>query len=91
MDQAATGAVDKVLLECSVCLTLPQCNIYQCTKSDAHLLCKDCHSQLSKPPKCPVCREPFPRSPRRSHLAEQVTNDAMFSWSIQQVSISRES
>jgi len=72
MDQAATGAVDKVLLECSVCLTLPQCNIYQCTKSDAHLLCKDCHSQLSKPPKCPVCREPFPRSPRRSHLAEQM-------------------
>ena len=68
-----TGTVDKNLLECSVCLTLPDCNIFQCTKSDAHLICQKCHNQLRKPRLCPVCRDRFPPTPRRSHLAEQVT------------------
>ena len=60
------------LLQCSVCLSLPECNIYHCSKSDSHLTCQNCHSQLPKPPLCPTCREPFPVTPRRSHLAEQV-------------------
>ena len=28
------------LLQCSVCLSLPECNIYQCEGSDLHLICK---------------------------------------------------
>ena len=62
----------EALLQCSVCLSVPKCNIYQCNESDLHLICQDCHSKLPRPPKCPTCRNLFPTTPKRSRLAEQV-------------------
>ena len=60
------------LIQCSVCLTLPDCNIYHCNESDLHLTCRNCYDRLPSPPRCPTCRDPFPSVPSRSQLAEQV-------------------
>ena len=55
---------------CTVCLGLPICNIYQCL--EGHLICMDCHNKMPTPVNCPTCRTPFPLPPIRSRLAEQV-------------------
>ena len=80
--ESKTGEVKKVvdadliekmgkLFQCSVCLNLPLCHIYQCKKG--HLICKDCHSRLTKPISCPSCRVPMINTPIRSRAAENVS------------------
>ena len=58
------------IIQCTVCLSLPLCKIYQC--HDGHLVCVDCHKKLPNPISCPTCRIPMPRIPIRSRVAEQV-------------------
>ena len=45
----------KDFLECPICVTIPiRGPIYQC--ESGHIICKDCHSKLTK---CPQCRNPL--------------------------------
>ena len=45
----------KDFLECPICVTIPNRGpIYQC--ESGHIICKDCHSKLTK---CPQCRNPL--------------------------------
>ena len=57
--------------QCPVCLSLPVCNIYQCT--EGHLVCKDCHDKMPTPISCPTCKSQMPSVPMRCRTAEQVT------------------
>ena len=58
------------IIQCTVCLSLPFCKIYQCP--DGHLICMDCYSKMPKPISCPSCRTPMPATPIRNRAAEQV-------------------
>ena len=59
------------LFQCTVCLSLPICNIYQC--SEGHLICKDCHARISGiSVRCPTCKTIIPTPPSRCRAAEQV-------------------
>ena len=58
------------IYECPVCLSLPMCNIYQCT--EGHLICRDCHNKMERPVSCPTCKSQMPATPIRSRVAEQV-------------------
>ena len=69
------------ICECTVCLSLPLCDIYQC--SQGHLVCKDCHDKMvldkiPRPIHCPTCREKMPNPPFRNRIAEQVTTIILF-------------
>ena len=58
------------IYQCPVCLSLPQCKIYQCKQG--HLICSECHHKIKKPRKCPTCRIRMQVTPIRSLAAEQV-------------------
>ena len=58
------------IYECTVCLSLPMCNIYQCT--EGHLICRDCHNKMDRPVTCPTCKSHLPATPIRCRVAEQV-------------------
>ena len=62
----------EMIIQCTVCLSLPLCKIYQC--HDGHLVCVDCYRNLPKPVSCPTCRIPMPAIPIRNRVAEQVKN-----------------
>ena len=68
----AQGRKEKMekIIKCTVCLSLPLCNIYQCKRG--HLICMDCYSKMPKPISCPSCRTPMPATPIRNRAAEQV-------------------
>ena len=70
----------KKIYECSVCLNLPECAIYQC--SEGHLICRECYHKIPRPINgiirgpimCPSCRRELPVEPIRNRAAEQVRN-----------------
>ena len=70
MSQAMKDKMKKIY-QCTVCLSLPLCNIYQC--NEGHLICMDCHNKMETPLSCPTCRSQMPATPIRCRSAEQVS------------------
>ena len=65
---ARKGPVDKTRLECVICLSLPDGNVYSCCQH--HLLCQTC---LEKVERCPICKQNFKAElPKRIPWAERM-------------------
>ena len=63
------------IYQCPVCLSLPICNIYQC--SEGHLICMDCYAKMLAPVRCPTCKNMLPTPPNRCRTAEQVIHSTI--------------
>ena len=70
-----TAAGSEKVLECPVCLMLPEGEVHQC--NEGHCCCVGCWKRLD-PRRCPECRQPLPQA-NRNRAAERAI--AALEWS----------